>query len=159
MLYFLLIIIVGIVGIAIISFRSYKMVILDFYVYLFQEFNPFLKKVAHSLIEKIDGQVGDKVDYKRVQTSLETYVSKVPWIIRKPAYFLLRITPITKFLTEIYESDTDFNSPEAKSQFLFDKINDYVNEFVNDQRSTKWILLIIGICLVIQLYFLLFKLM
>ncbi len=156
-LIFIIILSVGLIGIGFIVFRAYKMVILDFYLYLFQQFHPFVKKLTDFLIELTEDKTEENVDFKNIQVNIRHYVSQVPWMIRKPILFILKFIPVANLLTEVYESEDDLSTTEAKSDFLFEKINENVSEFIEDQNSSKWFLIILGISLAIQLYLLVFK--
>lgn len=157
-LFWVLVVLVGIAGIAILIFRMYKLILLDYYIYLFRKFRPFVQKLTDYLVELTEKNTPESIDVQAVKAYLDQSLNHIPSLIRKAVLFVFQFIPITNLLTEVYQNSDELITSEDKSSFLLNRIYEKVTEFVTDQNSPKWALILLGICGIIQFYLLFFQL-
>ena len=138
-LFFLLLMIgIGVLFVFIAIRKVFDLLKMEYASYLFNQFQPQIQKVFESIFEKTENTTGKIVSKKQINTIFLRFLPKIPKAFQKPLLFLLSFTPMVGFVADILATPT-LNSHQKQSDVLYEKVQRYMQESVEEERRGYWI--------------------
>ena len=137
-LFLLLIVGIGVLFVFIAIKKVFDLLKIECASYLFNQFQPQIHKIFESIFEKTENTTGKIVSKKQINTIFLRFLPKIPKAFQKPLLFLLSFTPMVGFVADILATPT-LNSHQKQSDVLYEKVQRYMQESVEEERRGYWI--------------------
>ena len=128
-LFFLLLMIgIGVLFVFIAIRKVFDLLKMEYASYLFNQFQPQIQKVFESIFQKAENTTEKIISKGQLQDTFQ-----------KPLLFVLSFTPMVGFVADIVATPT-LTSPQKQSDVLYEKVQHYMQESVEDERRGYWAL-------------------
>ena len=81
--------------------RMLSLLQLDYTLYVFNQFEPFIRKICAAIVDKAEKSTEKIVTTDQVKGVFNTYISKIPPIFQQVLWLLLSQVPVVGFVAEI----------------------------------------------------------
>jgi len=157
----LIVILLGIVFTVYATTKAYRNFIFDIMKSSYKKLTPVFKKLSSSFVQNSDAiRTGEfEVKQKEIKKVLRTggfineQKQRLPKVLQKGVWLLLKQIPIIGMLAEIDETVRQENKEKA-SEELFHKMDTHIENKLLNQISFKWIFWLLPLNIIAQVYFL-----
>ncbi|WP_314056248.1 hypothetical protein [Capnocytophaga gingivalis] len=149
-LFFLLLMIgIGVLFVLIAIRKVFDLLKMEYASYLFNQFQPQIHKVFEGVFQKAENTTEKIVSKGQLQDTFRRFLPKIPKAFQKPLLFVLSFTPMVGFVADIVATPT-LTSPQRQSDVLYEKVQHYMQESVEDERRGYWVLWVLLINALLQ---------
>lgn len=139
-LFFLLLMIgIGVLFVFIAIRKVFDLLKMEYASYLFNQFQPQIQKVFESIFQKAENTTEKIISKGQLQDTFQRFLPKIPKAFQKHLLFVLSFTPMVGFVADIVATPT-LTSPQKQSDVLYEKVQHYMQESVEDERRGYWVL-------------------
>ncbi len=130
---------IGVLFVFIAIRKVFDLLKMEYASYLFNQFQPQIQKVFESIFQKAENTTEKIISKGQLQDTFQHFLPKIPKASQKPLLFVLSFTPMVGFIADIVATPT-LTSPQRQSDVLYEKVQHYMQESVEDERRGYWVL-------------------
>ena len=84
--------------------RMLSLLQLDYTLYVFNQFEPFIRKICAAIVDKAEKSTEKVVTVDQVKGVFNSFIPKIPPVFQKVLWLLLSQVPVVGFVAEIYRT-------------------------------------------------------
>ena len=130
---------IGVLFVFIAIRKVFDLLKMEYASYLFNQFQPQIHKVFESVFQKAENTTEKIISKGQLQDTFRRFLPKIPKAFQKHLLFVLSFTPMVGFVADIVATPT-LTSPQKQSDVLYEKVQHYMQESVEDERRGYWVL-------------------
>jgi len=139
-LFFLLLIVgIGTLFVFIAFKKVFDLLKIEYASYLFNQFQSYIHRIFEGVFQKAESTTEKIISKKQINDTFQYFLPKIPQVFQKPLLFVLSFTPMVGFVADIYATPT-LNSHQRKSDALYEKVQLYMQNSVEEERRGYWVI-------------------
>ena len=139
-LFFLLLIVgIGILFVFIAFKKVFDLLKIEYASYLFNQFQSYIHRIFEGVFQKAESTTEKIISKKQINDTFQHFLPEIPKVFQKPLLFVLSFTPMVGFVADIYATPT-LNSHQRKSDALYEKVQLYMQNSVEEERRGYWVI-------------------
>lgn len=156
LLFFSIVITIGIIFVLLGVKRMLMLLQWDYYWYVFNQLEPFVRNICSAILDKVEKNTNKIITLDQLKGVYSTFIQQIPSAFQKGFWFLLAQVPVVGLVADIYRIPT-LNTYEKRSDQLVAKLKQYLQNSIQEERRSPWLtkMFLLNIVLqIIVLYFL-----
>ena len=130
--------------------RMLSLLQLDYTLYVFNQFEPFIRKICAAIVDKAEKSTEKIVTTDQVKGVFNTYISKIPPVFQQVLWLLLSQVPVVGFVAEIYRTPL-LDTYEKRSDRLVARVKQYIQHSIEMRRKAKFLAWVLPLNIVLQI--------
>ncbi len=156
LLFFSIVITIGVIFVLLGVKRMLTLLQWDYYWYVFNQLEPFVRNICSAILDKVETNTNKIITPDQLKGVYSTFIQQIPSAFQKGFWFLLVQVPVVGLVADIYRIPT-LNTYEKRSDQLVAKLKQYLQNSIQEERRSPWLtkMFLLNIVLqIIVLYFL-----
>jgi len=130
--------------------RMLSLLQLDYTLYVFNQFEPFIRKICAAIVDKAEKSTEKIVTTDQVKGVFNTYISKIPPVFQQVLWLLLSQVPVVGFVAEIYRTPL-LDTYEKRSDRLVARVKQYIQHNIEMRRKAKFLAWVLPLNILLQI--------